>query len=83
MSVNKKHFGNKNIEELSMPMKTVPEALNLRSLFLENFEAGFEIYASKGPDHLAPSLGHPGRFLGSTYRDRQLKFSEFAWFRVL
>jgi len=33
------YFGNKNIEELSMPMKTVPEALNLRSLFLQNFEA--------------------------------------------
>lgn len=32
-------FGNKNIEKLSMPMKSVPEALNLRSLFLQNFEA--------------------------------------------
>lgn len=33
------YFGNKNIEKLSMPMKSVPEALNLRSLFLQNFEA--------------------------------------------
>lgn len=33
------YLGNKNIENLSMPMKTVPEALNLRSLFLQNFEA--------------------------------------------
>ncbi len=33
------YFGNKNIEKLAMPMKTVPEALNLRSLFLQNFEA--------------------------------------------
>ena len=29
---------------------------------------------NKGPDHLAPGLGHPGRFLDST-SDRQLKFS--------
>ena len=33
------YFGNKNIEQFSMPMKTVPEALDLRSLFLQNFEA--------------------------------------------
>ncbi|MCT4624478.1 MAG: NAD(P)/FAD-dependent oxidoreductase [Schleiferiaceae bacterium] len=33
------YFGNKRIEQLAMPMKSVPEALNLRSLFLENFEA--------------------------------------------
>ncbi|WP_417444869.1 NAD(P)/FAD-dependent oxidoreductase [Joostella sp.] len=31
-------FGNKEIEANSMIMKTVPEALNLRSLILENFE---------------------------------------------
>ena len=31
-------FGNKEIEEMSMPMKTVPEALNLRSCILQNFE---------------------------------------------
>lgn len=31
-------FGNKAIEEMSMPMKTVPEALNLRSRILQNFE---------------------------------------------
>jgi len=31
-------FGNKEMEKHSMSMKTVPEALNLRSLILENFE---------------------------------------------
>lgn len=33
------YFGMKKVEELAMPMKTVPEALNLRSLILQNFEA--------------------------------------------
>ena len=32
-------FGNKNIETRSMPMKTVPHALNIRSLVLQNIEA--------------------------------------------
>jgi NADH dehydrogenase len=32
------YFGNKEIESNSMPMKTVPQALNLRSLILQNFE---------------------------------------------
>lgn len=32
------YFGNANIEAMSMPMKSVPEALNLRSLILQNFE---------------------------------------------
>jgi len=31
-------FGNKNIEEKSMPMKTVPQALDIRSLVLQNIE---------------------------------------------
>ena len=31
-------FGNKSIEENSMPMKTVPQALNIRSLMLQNIE---------------------------------------------
>ena len=31
-------FGQKEIEHFSMPMKTVPEALNLRSLILQNLE---------------------------------------------
>lgn len=31
-------FGNKAIEQQAMPMKTVAEALNLRSLILQNFE---------------------------------------------
>ena len=32
-------FGLESIKQLSMPMKTIPEALNLRSLMLQNFEA--------------------------------------------
>lgn len=32
-------FGNKAIQERAMGMKTVPEALNIRSLILQNFEA--------------------------------------------
>ncbi len=31
-------FGNKEIEKYAMPMKTIPQALNLRSLILQNFE---------------------------------------------
>lgn len=31
-------FGNKSIEKFAMPMKTVPQALNIRSLMLQNFE---------------------------------------------
>ena len=31
-------FGNKNIQEKSMPMKTVPQALDIRSLMLQNIE---------------------------------------------
>jgi NADH dehydrogenase len=31
-------FGNKEIERFAMPMKTIPEALNLRSLILQNIE---------------------------------------------
>ena len=31
-------FGNRNIQENGMAMKTVPQSLNLRSLILENFE---------------------------------------------
>ncbi|SDT26781.1 NADH dehydrogenase [Mucilaginibacter mallensis] len=31
-------FGNKEIEHYSMPMKNIPEALNLRSLILQNLE---------------------------------------------
>ena len=31
-------FGNKQIKKYAMPMKTVPQALNLRSLILQNFE---------------------------------------------
>ena len=32
------YFGNKNIQEKGMAMKTIPQSLNLRSLILENFE---------------------------------------------
>lgn len=31
-------FGLKNVQELSMTMKSIPQALNLRSLILQNFE---------------------------------------------
>jgi NADH dehydrogenase len=31
-------FGNKDVEAFSMPMKTVPQALNIRSLILQNLE---------------------------------------------
>jgi NADH dehydrogenase len=31
-------FGNKQIEHYSMPMKSIPEALNLRSMLLQNLE---------------------------------------------
>lgn len=33
------YFGNKNVEDNAMPMKSLTEALNLRSLILQNFEA--------------------------------------------
>lgn len=32
------YFGNEDIQSNSMPMKTVPQALNIRSLILQNFE---------------------------------------------
>lgn len=32
-------FGNKEMEQTTMPMKTIPEALDLRSLILQHFEA--------------------------------------------
>jgi len=32
------YFGNKAIETYSMPMKKIPQALNIRSLILQNFE---------------------------------------------
>lgn len=32
------YFGNKDIEKYTMPMKNVPQALNIRSLMLQNFE---------------------------------------------
>src|SRR5690554_2800140 len=33
------YYGNKNIENHAMPMKTIPEALDLRSLILQSLEA--------------------------------------------
>ncbi|WP_299012281.1 NAD(P)/FAD-dependent oxidoreductase [uncultured Polaribacter sp.] len=32
------YFGNKNVEKYAMEMKSIPQALNIRSLVLENFE---------------------------------------------
>jgi len=31
-------FGNKELEETSLPMKSVPQALNIRSYMLQNLE---------------------------------------------
>ena len=36
------YFGNQEIEKNSMVMKTIPEALNIRSLILENFELALQ-----------------------------------------
>lgn len=36
---NSNFFGMKDIEEHAMPMKTIPEALDMRSLVLQNFES--------------------------------------------
>ncbi len=36
---NTNFFGNKEIEHFAMPMKNIPEALNIRSLILQNLEA--------------------------------------------
>ena len=38
MGTKTNFFGNSNIEKNAMPMKTVPQALNIRSLMLQNFE---------------------------------------------
>lgn len=46
-------FGLKNIEQQAMPMKSVTEALNLRSLMLQNFEAALQI---NDPDEQASYL---------------------------
>ena len=35
---NTNYFGNKQLEHFTMPMKNIAEALNLRSLILQNFE---------------------------------------------
>jgi NADH dehydrogenase len=35
---NSNFFGNKEIEHFTMPMKNIPEALNIRSLILQNLE---------------------------------------------
>jgi NADH:ubiquinone reductase (H+-translocating) len=43
-------FGQKEIEHFAMAMKTVPEALNLRSLILQNFE---EAVSETNPEKIA------------------------------
>src|ERR1700744_5635714 len=35
---NTNFFGNKEIEHFAMPMKNIPEALNIRSLIIQNIE---------------------------------------------
>ena len=46
-------FGNKDIEHYSMPMKSIPEALNLRYLVLQNIE---EALLQNTPEERAPYL---------------------------
>ncbi|MFT6814737.1 MAG: NADH dehydrogenase [Sphingobacteriales bacterium] len=45
-------FGNENIQQFSSPMKTVPQALDLRSLMLQNFESALEHKKIKEQDAL-------------------------------
>jgi len=40
-------FGLKNVEEQCMPMKTIPQALDLRSMILQNFEKAMLLTDSK------------------------------------
>lgn len=47
-------FGNENIQKYSMPMKTVPQALDIRSLILQNIEAAdISIDTADRKQHLA------------------------------
>ncbi|AWU39203.1 NAD(P)/FAD-dependent oxidoreductase [Blattabacterium punctulatus] len=46
------YFGNKNIEFFSLPMKSIPEALNLRSLILQDFEYALLTKNSKERERL-------------------------------
>ncbi|WP_423149391.1 NAD(P)/FAD-dependent oxidoreductase [Rubrolithibacter danxiaensis] len=46
-------FGSKTLEHYTMPMKTIPEALNLRSMLLQNLE---EALVEKDPDKKAALL---------------------------
>ncbi|MDR1804752.1 MAG: NAD(P)/FAD-dependent oxidoreductase [Flavobacteriales bacterium] len=41
------YFGNRNIEHFSLPMKSIPEALNLRSHILQDFESALLTKDSK------------------------------------
>ncbi|WP_439698080.1 NAD(P)/FAD-dependent oxidoreductase [Mucilaginibacter sp. AW1-7] len=47
---NTNFFGNKEIEHFAMPMKNIPEALNLRSLILQNLEMSL---VTKDPEEKA------------------------------
>ncbi|WP_419788572.1 NAD(P)/FAD-dependent oxidoreductase [Mucilaginibacter sp. SP1R1] len=47
---NTNFFGNQEIEHFAMPMKNIPEALNLRSLILQNLEMSL---VSKDPEEKA------------------------------
>ncbi|WP_185855918.1 NAD(P)/FAD-dependent oxidoreductase [Blattabacterium cuenoti] len=46
------YFGNKNIESFALPMKSIPEALNLRSLILQDFESSLLTKDSKERERL-------------------------------
>jgi NADH dehydrogenase, FAD-containing subunit len=46
------YFGNKNIESFAFPMKSIPEALNLRSLILQDFESALLTKDNKEKERL-------------------------------
>ncbi|QIK16580.1 NAD(P)/FAD-dependent oxidoreductase [Blattabacterium sp. DPU] len=46
------YFGNKNIESFALPMKSIPEALNLRSLILQDFESALLTKDNKKKERL-------------------------------
>src|SRR5690606_10536805 len=43
------YFGNAAVEKVALPMKTVPDALNIRSMVLENFEEALLTAAADTP----------------------------------
>jgi NADH dehydrogenase len=55
-------FGMRNLEKLSLPMKSVPESINLRNAILQNFEDALSVSTDKereGYENLAVVGGGP------------------------